>query len=316
MAGSYRSIDYRIRPAKHAERLMMVEAFRRLRFGSVESYQYVGLGSVYFSDFSLIHRALGISQMISIEREEHDRDRFQDNIPFCCVNMLWGDTSAQLPNVNLGHRSIIWLDFDGRLDRSVIGDIAEVARRAVGGSVLAISVQCRFERGAADSEHGPVEALVEALGEERVPFDLRPNALFGGGTAKIFRNIIIDEIDGAIAARNIGIHPGQQMHYQQFLNFRYEDGVKMMTIAVVFYDAGQRGLLDMCRFEDMEFYRDGEEAFEISIPKLTIREIKRLESQMPKIDGEDLVLGAIPEKDARQYANIYRYFPNVAFVDG
>ncbi|WP_412549856.1 O-methyltransferase [Sinorhizobium meliloti] len=46
MPASYREIDYRIRPGKHAERLMMVEAFRHLRFGTVASYQYVGLGSV------------------------------------------------------------------------------------------------------------------------------------------------------------------------------------------------------------------------------------------------------------------------------
>ena len=55
---SYRKIDYRVRPGKYAERLMMIESFRRLRFATIESYQYVGLGSVYFSDFYLIHRAL------------------------------------------------------------------------------------------------------------------------------------------------------------------------------------------------------------------------------------------------------------------
>ena len=88
MAASYREIDYRIRPAKYAERLMMVEAFRRLRFGSIESYQYVGLGSVYFSDFSLIHRTLGISKMVSIEKNEEDKSRFIENAPFSCIELL------------------------------------------------------------------------------------------------------------------------------------------------------------------------------------------------------------------------------------
>lgn len=316
MSASYRTIDYRIRPAKHAERLMMVEAFRRLRFGSVENYQYVGLGSVYFSDFALIHRMLGVSKMVSIEREERDRKRFEENIPFGCIEILWGDTSAQLPNVNLEHRSIIWLDFDGRLDRNILGDIAEVARRAVGGTILAVTVQCRFDKGKGnDLEIGPVEALVETLGEERVPFDLKRTDLFGAGTGDLFRKIIAEEIEGALAARNIGAHPGQHMCCKQILNFRYEDGVKMMTVGFVLYDAGQQALFDMCRFSDLAFYRDGEERFEIAIPKLTTREIRTLEGKMPTTDMDLLALGAIPREDAQQYANIYRYFPNVAFVD-
>lgn len=316
MGGSYRTIDYRIRPAKHAERLMMVEAFRRLRFGSVESYQYIGLGSVYFSDFNLIHRALGISKMVSIEREEEDRQRFEDNIPFGCVEMLWGDTAAQLPNVNLSQRSIVWLDYDGRLDRDILGDVAEVCRRAASGSVLAITVQCRFDKGSSgEGEGGAVDALVDALGEERVPFDLKPSELFGAGTGRLFRQIIVQEMEDALAARNIGVHVGQRMQYRQILNFRYEDGVKMMTVAFVLYDAGQQGILDMCSFDELSFYRANEETFDIAIPKLTTREIRRLEGQMPINDPDNLELGAIPKRDADQYSSIYRYFPNVTFID-
>ena len=33
--------------------VMIGDALARLKFGTVESYQYVGLGSVYFSDFVL-----------------------------------------------------------------------------------------------------------------------------------------------------------------------------------------------------------------------------------------------------------------------
>lgn len=316
MAGSYREIDYRVRPGKYAERLMMVEAFRRLRFGSVESYQYVGLGSVYFSDFTLIHRALGISKMISIENNEHDRERFEANIPFGCIEMLWGDTSARLPNVELGGRSIIWLDYDGRLSRPVLGDIAEVSSRVGGGSVLAVTAQCKFDRMTReDGSDASLDAVKEALGAERVPFDMQSKDLRGDGTAQVFWQAMTEEIRTALQARNVGVHVGQQMLFRQFLNFRYEDGVRMMTVAWVFYDAGQQHLYDMCRFEDLTFFRDGLDPFAIAIPKLTPKEIKSLEAQMPEAAGAELQLGAIPPKDARQYATIYRYFPNVAFVE-
>lgn len=315
MPASYREIDYRIRPGKYAERLMMIEAFRRLRFGTVESYQYVGLGSVYFSDFSLVHKALGISKLVSIEKAEHDKKRFEANIPFGCIEMLWGETSTQLPNIDLGLRTIAWLDYDGRLSRSVLGDIREVAKRAVTGSVLAITVQSRFDRAThGDGTDGSVDAIKEALGEERVPFDLETKDLRGDGTGALYRNIILEEVSSTLAARNAGCHHAQQMQFRQILNFRYEDGARMMTVAFVFFDSGQQGIFNLCHFEQLDFFRSDEGIFDIAIPKLTPKEVRFLDSQMPNAI-ENVDLAALPPKDAAQYAKIYRYFPNVAFVD-
>ena len=63
MVDSFRRIDYSLRPAKHAERRMLCDVFRRLtHFQPVETYCYVGFGSVWFSDFVLFHRALGVSE--------------------------------------------------------------------------------------------------------------------------------------------------------------------------------------------------------------------------------------------------------------
>lgn len=316
MPASYREIDYRIRPGKYAERLMMVETFRRLRFGAVESYQYVGLGSVYFSDFSLVHKALGITKLISIERAEHDKRRFEANIPFRCIEMRWGETGAELPKVDLDLRSIVWLDYDGRLNRSVLADVREVAARVTSGSVLAVTVQSRFDRVVGDDGvDESVATIRDALGDERVPFDITTQALRGDGTGKLYRNVILEEITRTLADRNAGKHQGQQMHVRQLLNFRYEDGVRMMTVAFVFYDAGQQALFSLCRFEDLDFCRSDEEVFEIEIPKLTPREVRFLDRQLP-CAPDDLDLAAVPPRDARQYSRIYRYFPAVAFVDG
>lgn len=313
---SYRKIDYRIRPGKYAERLMMVEAFRRLRFASIESYQYVGLGSVYFSDFSLVHRTLGITKLVSIERAEHDKKRFEANVPFRCVELRWGDTATEIPKIDWSLRSIVWLDYDGRLDKSVLGDVRHVAAHAVSGTVLAISVQSRFDRVVDDSgDDASVDALKESLGEDRVPLGTKTSDLRGDGTGALFRDVLIEEISNTLRDRNAGRHTGQAVRFKQFLNFRYEDGVRMMTVAVVFYDAGQEGLVASCQFADLTFHREDQRIFDIQIPKLTPREAMRLDSQLP-CSFEDYEFAPIPERDARQYSEIYRYFPNIAFVDG
>jgi hypothetical protein len=229
--------------------------------------------------------------------------------------MFWGETASELPKIDLSLRSIIWLDYDGRLNKSILGDIREVVARAAGGSVLAVTVQSKYERVLGDNrEDNSLVAITDTLGAERVPFDLKAQDLRGDGTGKLFRNVIIAEISQAIADRNAGRHPGQRMQFKQFLNFRYEDGARMMTVGVVLYDAGQEALLNLCRLEDLAFYRHDEETFEIAIPKLTLREINFLEAQMP-CQVADMNIAAIPPRDTKQYANIYRYFPNIRFVD-
>ena len=67
MPGTFKKIDYRLRPAKHAERVMLVDLFRRMRFAPIETYQYIGFGSVAFVDFRMVHKELGIKGLVSIE---------------------------------------------------------------------------------------------------------------------------------------------------------------------------------------------------------------------------------------------------------
>lgn len=137
---SYERINYSLRPAKAIERKMMCEAFRRLTpFGSVHTYRYVGFGSAYFSDFALFHRALGIHDMVSVEKDEANESRFVANRPFKCIRLEFGHSNDVLPRLNWDVRTIAWLDYDGRLTESVLRDVELVAARAVRGTVLVLS---------------------------------------------------------------------------------------------------------------------------------------------------------------------------------
>ena len=55
------SINYELRPNKNVERKLFMEMFRRLekRLNIQDDYRYIGLGGLWFSDFSMIHRMLG-----------------------------------------------------------------------------------------------------------------------------------------------------------------------------------------------------------------------------------------------------------------
>ena len=134
-------INYNLRLAKHIERKMMCDAFMRLsQFGLISKYRYIGFGSFYFTDFSLFHKRLGITDMISIEGSESLKDRCLHNKPFRCVKLKIGMSyellASLLPNTK---RSIVWLDYDKRLDRDKLVDIEVACKQLVPGSALVIS---------------------------------------------------------------------------------------------------------------------------------------------------------------------------------
>jgi hypothetical protein len=141
MVGSYEKINYSLRPAKSIERKMLCDAFRRLSaFDKVENYQYIGFGSTYFSDFILFHRALGITKMISIEKDKENKERFMFNRPFRCVELEFGKSNEVLPKLNWDAKSILWLDYDDKLDNHVLSDVRFFCINASPGSVIVLSV--------------------------------------------------------------------------------------------------------------------------------------------------------------------------------
>ena len=315
MAKSYRKIDYRLRPAKHAERLMMCETFRRLRFGAVSSYQYVGLGSVYFADFALFHRALGINRMFSIEGGDNDQQRFLDNRPFANIELLWGKTDTELSKINFGLRTIAWLDYDGRLTRPVLDDVATIVAAISSGSLLSISVQCAPTPFEAAEPRRAMDAYAKEFGDDSVDLSSEDDTLLGWGTAAFFKVVIDAEIATALAARNGVRPPDQKIEYHQVFNFQYRDGAHMLTIGGVFLDRGQRHLFGHCAFDELDFIRFAEEAFTIEVPQLTSRELRLLDSQMPLAESTQLVHGSMPLVEADRFARIYRYLPNYVTAD-
>lgn len=316
---SYTKINYRLRPAKCIERKMMVEVFRHLApFGQLTSYKYIGFGSTYFSDFTLLHRALGITQMISIEHDVDNADRFNFNRPFRCIEMKFGSSSTVLPQLDWTSKAIVWLDYDGALTQLVLDDIRTVIGAALSGTVLIISVNAhppnRPDSVSPDKlDEWRLEDLTVKVGESNIPQGLTGKDLRQWGTAVVSRRIIHTCIKTTLHERNGGQPPNDKFDFCPVINFHYADGAKMMTFGGILYETGQRETLDACRFHDLKFAcRD--EACLISVPNLTLREIRHLDSLLPKGD-ESVLLNGVPQKDIDAYSEFYRFFPNFTESD-
>src|SRR5258708_1673154 len=157
-------IDYRIRPAKHIERKMMLDTFRKLdAFDQLSNYRYVGFGSIYFADFSLFHRALGIKDMVSIELDLTRPVRYRSNAPYGCIRVLFEHSNTALPKLDWNGKTIAWLDYDYPIDSTVLSDIATVIDGAQSGTVVVVTVDVTA-RALSDK---PRDRLLEDLGDEK-----------------------------------------------------------------------------------------------------------------------------------------------------
>ena len=315
MPGSYRELDYRIRPAKHAERLMMAETLGRLSsFDDIQNYQYLGLGSVYFSDFLLFHRMLGIRDMVNIEACFWDKQRFHDNVPLR-MRQEFGSMSEYWPSIDLSRRTIAWLDYDGRLDKDKLNDLSYFSEHCSSGSLIAISVQCKPELKGITGRSA-IEDLAVSLGRENVNPTYFDKDLVGEGTANVFREALMTQLIQSLSVRNSFIaDQSEKLEANQVFNFRYKDGAEMLTIGWVISKIADRETFDNCRFGLLASYRNDAKPFKIKIPKLTSREVHYLLAQMPTNAPTPLTHGSIPERDATQFRELYRYLPQFVTMD-
>jgi hypothetical protein len=296
---------------------MLIEAFRRLsEFGTVNSYRYIGLGSAYFSDFSLVHKALHITNMISIEQDEHNRGRFEFNCPFKCIDIKFGRSVDILPTLDWKPKTILWLDYDGCLDSDALADIRLFSSSAAPGSLIVVTVNARPSTVQPDKASPRLDQLQNELGKERIPPGVKEGDLSDWGTANVYRRIVNAEILNTLSDRNGGLIEGSKINYKPLFDFRYRDGAQMVTIGGLIYDQGQALHLAKCGFENLDFIRSSLKANSkpcmIDVPMLTYRELRHLDRQLPRSKNARLKVPKVPPREVKKYEDIYPYFPTFA----
>ncbi|MGW0772693.1 O-methyltransferase [Streptomyces sp. NPDC002835] len=293
------AIDYQLRPSKAVQRHMIVDICRRLTaMARVEEYQYIGFGALEFVDFHLMHRALNISEMISIEADVPSIERYLFNRPFKTVQVLPGRASAVLPDLNWERLSIVWLDYTQRLDEEVIHDVTLLCGRLQPGSALFVTLNAHPEGQIAQRR----EALVKFVGEERIPANVTDESLAVWGLAETQRTILSDLITAALRDRQISAD------WRQVVDIQYADGAKMQTFGGVVVGPGTSVGFDSCRFKELDFVRfAGDEPYKIRVPVLTAKERRALEEQIPLPTGDELKVPWLPARDAQDFLRLYRY---------
>ena len=312
MPPSYRQVNFRLRLAKAVERRMIVDACARMSaFSNLLGFRYIGFGSPFFNDFALFHRRHGITNLICIERERQDEDRFLFNKPFDCIDMEWGDSNHVLPTLQwTGVPTIAWMDYDDPINTNILADIGTIIEQIEPGSVALFTIQAWAGHFGKDEETA-LDALLATLGEY-VPADANARDMRGKAFQKMLRRVVDNEFARILNRRNAVVPDANKVLYKQIFNVIYSDGVRMTTLGGIFYRADQAQRVANCEFDDFDFIRDGDDPFEIRVPALTHKEQLKLNSNLPSAQK---VPSFLSQRDVTQYRNFYRYYPTFIETD-
>lgn len=326
-SASYKKIDYSLRVAKNIERKMLAEGLLRLsRVADLSDYRYVGFGSTFFSDFNIFHRVLGIQEMISIEKEIIDEDRFKLNRPYRCVKLKLGESQAVLPTLTWKKRNIVWLDYDGELNQTVLDDIQCVVSSVRSGSALIITVNAHpdvISSNSDDDLSAPeyrLKQLTERIGQTKIPLipDIKQKGerkvkgtdLSGWGKANVLRHVISNHINDVLNARCAPLNKNHKQSFLQLFNFQYADGAKMLTFGGVFLNSSDKNKLGSDTFAGLDYVLHDEGEYRIDPPVLTLRERRYLNQKVP-VQTMSLKLPTwLKENERKKYLDLYRYFPS------
>lgn len=288
---------YAQRPSKDVTRRIFVEMLRRVApIADPKDYQYVGFGALEFLDFDLVHRALGIDDMYSIEMNT-DLSRYEANKPYRCIEMVAGRSSAALTRIKWRKLSIVWLDYESTLSDEVFSDLEYLASTLIPGSVLAVTLNA--DPGRLSDRAARFEQIV---GASRVPSWASNASLGEWGWAKAQQGLVYQTLRNRLSKR------ADVARWHQVLNINYRDSARMQMICGVVVSPSLEIAAESCRFERAQGYSPGQKPVLVEIPYLTPAEEARVRKSLP-VSGRrrPARLPGVDNQMIQKYADYYQW---------
>jgi len=304
LSESFRRVHYEFRPAKQVERKMLLETFQKLMEAgfSIADYQYTGMGSIYFIDFILLHRYIGISRFLSVEKSDIPK-RVKFNRPFKLVRTEIGDIADYVPHLSSDLQHVLWLDFDSVLRESILSTVLLSCSQLSPGSILLVTVDVEPPGPPEDGPEDWMNHFLEEAGDYLWP---EPNPAD-------FSKSSLPEINARILDKAIrsGLEGRENVGFCPLFKFVYADGHKMLSLGGMIARADDKRKLRKLHKAELPFLRNdlSSHPYEIRVPCITRKERLYLDAAMPCRQGWKPKDFELDEEEVKQYKTIYRYYP-------
>jgi len=305
---SYQKVHYELRPAKQVERRMLLHAFHALRGVGypISTYEYTGLGSIYFIDFVLFHRYLGITRLTSVEGDQDVKRRVCFNRPYKQIKIVHDDIAAQVARLSSGRRHILWLDFDSIVTGDLLNTVQLASTQLSVGSLLIVTVDVEPPGKPEGKNYNPT------AWKRHYEFEAG-DLLWSGVRCGDFARDALPATNARIlkAAIDKGLET-RDANLIDLFSFLYADGHRMLSLGGMIGVDEDRKRLESLDRKDLVFLTDDIVArqFEIRVPLVTRKERHYLDQCMPcSKDWSPRSFEMKPE-DVSDYKKIYRYYPS------
>lgn len=310
---SFDVVNYSLRPNKAIQRSLVFEAVRILQDClDLSNLVYVGLGSIWFTDFQIVHKFLRVETMISMEGDEIGYRRARFNQPFKTIRVMKGYSYELLPKLLSSkkltkHPWFIWLDYDEALDEVKIADIRRVIESAPDNSLFLVTLPV-----AAKAFGPPIQrpARLRRIMGSVVPDNLRAQDCRDENLSETLLALVGDFMTSAAAkiSRPGGFIPA--------FRIAYRDSTPMITVGGILPTKGaivpSRKAISSTGWPSIP-------TKPIETPPLTLREVAVFQSQLPRQRplnrkairklGFDLEV-----RQLRSFEQYYRYYPIFAQI--
>ena len=275
---SFDFVNYSLRPSKAIQRQLVIGGVRILHHClGIRRSTYIGLGSVWFTDFVLAHELLGVDDLISMEQNDVGFRRALFNSPYATVQVLKGSSSEILPTLLNDEDKkqcpwIIWLDYDSEFDEVLKKDVSLVVEKAPINTTLLVTFNASEMRYGQAAERP--ERLKRLFGDV-APDDLARKQCKTPRLENTLADLAIDFMRTVAAdcLRLGGFAPTVRMVYQ--------DSATMVTVGGML---PSREAQEVVRAKVAQPDWRCRPAKAIRAPHLTIREALALQSMLPSTE--------------------------------
>ncbi len=269
----------------------------------IADYQYTGFGSIFFVDFVLFHKYLGVKDLLNVEHDKSIQKRVRFNRPFDLINVEFKAAAEIIPSLSRDKRHILWLDYDDYLKDWMLHDIASAINQLSVGSLLLVSVDVEppIKGGSPSDWH----AYYAEQAATFLPIDLAPSDFGKENLPNIVRLILKNAITSGFAYRD-------GVRFLPVFSFIYADGHQMYTVGGIVGGNKEARQLRQADFDSSVYIRKSLdiEPYRIRVPNLTRKERLFLDANMPAPAGWLPSDFELSQDEVAAYCEIYRFYPN------
>lgn len=281
MSSSSNVVNFSLRQNKAIERSIVFDGiqdvYRMLsaRELSTQDLVYIGFGSVWFTDFQLAHRQLGVNDMISIEEDDVTFKRAIFNRPFKTVDIVRGRSDEVLSDIVrrdtlVGRPTIVWLDYDKTLDREKLYELIGLAEALPNDSFLLTTFGVRTSLYA--KPRNLTGSLKDLFGDsyEEYGLDVLVQRQFANAVGRNLERQLLSTVSRS----------GRESRGLPAFFLPYRDGTPMLTVGIFIPSAAS---CDSAAAIFSSQSWKGRTFEEIATPPLTSREVEALQAALPAV---------------------------------